>query len=535
MVACMSRRAGTEVLDLLIDCGADVNAPVKEKRRQGGRERDTQTLPLAVCRKASLEKLKLLFRRGADIQVRSSKGYTLALLAAYEDRPELMDYLIHAGAPLDVVTSYKESALGILSREGRFAEVHKLLAHGADPTPLRWTALMHAVAEGDLNKVKSLVKGGAELEATDGWKRTAFLLALHAGHREIAAYLLAQGASRDASGQSHLPAMAYPAKGNDAGMLQWLLDQGFDLEEADHSGDTPLAIAVLAGATACVRLLLNAGADWQRERSEAGPLMGYASEPEIIRMLVARGADLADLDTVALRSFIGLGNAGTLAVSRQDYFEGRFRRFGSANPERMEIPFWKVMVRCGWCAYWAGEQFQDDPYKRGAPAWCHDRYGMSFTSLPDGRFVQIGGEHEDSYDPDFCIYNEVFIHDGKGGFEILGYPEEVFPPTDFHSATLLGEWIYIIGNLGYHTARGDRTPVYRLHVGTWRIEKVATAGDDPGWISRHKARVEAGRIRISGGERLVAAEDGSQDLAENAAEYWFDPASGVWERISAET
>ncbi len=529
----MSRQAGPEVLDLLIDSGADPNARVKEEQEPGRRARDVETLPLAVCRKASLEKLKLLFRRGADLQARSSKGYTLALMAAYQDRPQLMDYLIRAGAPLDVVTSYGESALGILSREGRFDEVRKLIAHGADPVPLKWSPLLHAVAGGDLAGVKSLVAGGADLEETDGWKRTAFLLAIHAGWQEIAVYLLASGASRDARDWQGFPAMAYPAEINDAGMLQWLLDQGFDPEQADHAGKTPLAIAVLADSTECVQLLLEAGAEWRRDGDES-PLIGCASDPEIIRMLVARGADLADLGTRALRSFIGLVNDRDLKVSRQDYFEGRFRRFGRANPERMEVPFWKAMVRCGWCAYWAGEQFHDDPKERGAPAWCHDRYGMSFTALPDGRFIQIGGEHEDFYDPDFCIYNEIFIHDGKGGFEILGYPEDIFPPTDFHSATLLGEWIYIIGNLGYRAARGERTPVYRLHVGEWRIEKVATCGDDPGWISRHKVRVEGGRIRISGGKRIITMPDGRQDLVENTAEHRFDPAGGIWERISTE-
>ncbi len=54
-----------------------------------------------------------------------------------------------------------------------------------------------------------------------------------------------------------------------------------------------------------------------------------------------------------------------------------------------------------------------------APVWCFERYGQSITCLPDGRFVQIGGEHEDSYDRDFCIYNDVFVHRPDGTFEPL--------------------------------------------------------------------------------------------------------------------
>lgn len=83
-------------------------------------------------------------------------------------------------------------------------------------------------------------------------------------------------------------------------------------------------------------------------------------------------------------------------------------------------------VRCGWNGWQAGQQFCFSSYGENKPVWSHDRFGMSLTILPDGRFVQIAGEHEDPYDPDFCIYNDVFVHDGKGGIEIYGYPMEVF-------------------------------------------------------------------------------------------------------------
>ena len=66
-----------------------------------------------------------------------------------------------------------------------------------------------------------------------------------------------------------------------------------------------------------------------------------------------------------------------------------------------------------------------------APGWCADRFGQSLTLLPDGRAVQVGGEHEDHYDPDFCIYNDVFVHGPDGDLAIYGYPADVFPPSDF--------------------------------------------------------------------------------------------------------
>ncbi len=67
-----------------------------------------------------------------------------------------------------------------------------------------------------------------------------------------------------------------------------------------------------------------------------------------------------------------------------------------------------------------------------------------------------------------------------GHCEIYAYPPDVFPPTDFHSATLAGAFIYVIGNLGYRPdRRPEFTPVYRLDIHSLRIEPLETGGDMP--------------------------------------------------------
>ncbi len=79
----------------------------------------------------------------------------------------------------------------------------------------------------------------------------------------------------------------------------------------------------------------------------------------------------------------------------------------------------------------------------------------------------IAGEHEDCYDPDFQIYNDVVVLHPDGRMDILGYPREIFPPTDFHSATLVGEQIFIIGGLSYPEERqAAKTRVYCLKLQT---------------------------------------------------------------------
>jgi hypothetical protein len=46
----------------------------------------------------------------------------------------------------------------------------------------------------------------------------------------------------------------------------------------------------------------------------------------------------------------------------------------------------------------------------GGPVWCSDRIFGTETTLSDGQVVQIGGEYEDEYDPDFVVYNDVIVY-----------------------------------------------------------------------------------------------------------------------------
>ncbi|MEA5593236.1 ankyrin repeat domain-containing protein [Rivularia sp. UHCC 0363] len=125
--------------------------------------------------------------------------------------------------------------------------------------------------------------------------------------------------------------------------------------------------------------------------------------------------------------------------------------------------------------------------------------------------------------------NDVVVFDGKGNFQIYGYPSDVFPPTDFHSATLAENYIYIIGSLGYQSARiPNQTPVYRLDCDTFQIEKVKTTGDKPGWISRHKAKYQSpSQIYITGGKLSTR-----EDYIENSTDYILDLNTFEWGRVN---
>jgi len=311
-------------------------------------------------------------------------------------------------------------------------------------------------------------------------------------------------------------------------MVQWLLSLGFDPNEVSESGWTALFEAASAGDADCVRMLLDAGAD-VHFTSIGSSAIGSASTLAVVRVLVGAGAVLDDLNREMRMAMTRLPLDGKLTCSPEHYRSAKHRIFGTTNPERMNFPFWKAMVACGGGGYRAKSHFAPEE-KLTEAVWCYDRYGKSITELPDGRIIEIGGEHEDYYDPDFCIYNDVVVHRGDGTFDIYGYPEAVFPPTDFHSATLVGDSIYIIGRLGYQGQRQfGTTPVYRLDIHTLAIETVETSGELPGWIYRHRAKVVERGIEVWGGELSTWVGD-EERYEDNTNIHVLNPITGLWSR-----
>ncbi|HKJ63528.1 MAG TPA: hypothetical protein VKA94_16275, partial [Hyphomicrobiales bacterium] len=99
-------------------------------------------------------------------------------------------------------------------------------------------------------------------------------------------------------------------------------------------------------------------------------------------------------------------------------------RYGTANPEKAESELWTRAIREGWGGYALRKHFESkggivgssgdfcqnhahSSYRDSIPGpfWSWERFGQSSTPLADGRIIHVAGEHEDYYDPDFCIYN----------------------------------------------------------------------------------------------------------------------------------
>lgn len=492
-----------------------------------------------ALREGDPEKVMALIEAGADIHYQRQHGYN-ALLDAVQSRCtgldsrllELLALLAAQGVNLSAISDWAESGLRVLSLIGRFDAVELLLNAGADRTQLQWTPLMEAVALGSLEEVEACLEQGADLEARDWWSRTPWLIALVTGDIAKTHLLADWGANTQACGRCQYPPLFYAIQSHSVAMVQWVLEQGASVHQTNEFGSTALIEAIKQDDVECVCLLLEAGADL--EADYCGPALHHAQSLEILRLLLAQGANPAHLQYKGQRTLLGLppvNERPLKQVSADDFQHTSTRRFGKNHPEQMQLPFWEAMIRSGVSAYRARRHFDSLYNQLREPIWCADRFGQSLTILPDGRAIQIGGEHEDHYDPDFCIYNDVFVHDASGEIRIYGYPEAVFPPTDFHTATLIDEFIYVIGCLGYYgTRRYGETPVYRLNVHTLQIEKLAPEGEPPGWLYEHRAiAFESFAIRVWEGT-LLWEKDGKEFSEPNLQTYVLDLKQLQWFR-----
>ena len=216
-----------------------------------------------------------------------------------------------------------------------------------------------------------------------------------------------------------------------------------------------------------------------------------------------------------------------IGISQELFEEWRKPRFGEANPTLTSNPVWNWLIETKINAWQAKKASEHDYYDDGA-TWCFDRFGQTNTQLPDGRIVYIGGEHEDHYDPDFYIYNDVVVENIDKSLDIYTYPEDVFLPTDFHSSTLVGNKIIIVGRLGYPEQRETNTPVYTLDINTFTIEKIPTTGIMPGWIFRHIAILMEDKktLLITLGENY---RGDNKSICENINEWTLNTETWEWQ------
>ena len=164
---------------------------------------------------------------------------------------------------------------------------------GAQPPRI---PLIEAVRAGDAGAVRTLLDGGAAIDAAEPDGTTALHWAAHEDDLDLAARLLEAGAAADATTRHGVAPLALAAANGSAAMLELLLDAGAAPDRASGEGETPLMTAARTGAVSAVEVLLEHGAEVDAVEGWRGQtaLMWTASQDQAgaARALLAAGADV---------------------------------------------------------------------------------------------------------------------------------------------------------------------------------------------------------------------------------------------------
>ena len=189
-------------------------------------------------------------------------------------------------------------------------------------------ALCNAVAEGDLNKVRTLVARGANLNVTDTRGRTPLYYAAWYDEPEIADFLISRGAdpNRGASWKGFDTPLHRAAYHGSVRVAKVLIEHGVKADLRNSSEATPLHIAAWHGHPDVVRHLISQGADVNAQDKNRNTPLVYSGrgslgeeytrhDEEIAVLLVEAGANINHVNRFgdsALRAACGLGNTNVV-------------------------------------------------------------------------------------------------------------------------------------------------------------------------------------------------------------------------------
>jgi hypothetical protein len=156
------------------------------------------------------------------------------------------------------------------------------------------TDLHSAALVGDVERVKKLLKKGADpnAEDKDGW--TPLHVAASVGHVDVVKLLLERRANPNAEDKDGKTPLHYAAYKGHFDVVRLLLEHGADPNVRDEYGVTPLYVAAYRGHVDVVALLLERGADPNAEDKDGWTPLHVAAlwdRVDVVRLLLEHGAD----------------------------------------------------------------------------------------------------------------------------------------------------------------------------------------------------------------------------------------------------
>ena len=367
----------TEIAKLLREHGAIVEKCASH--HASVMEMKNEELLVAV-RQGDCSGIEKLVELGADVNTRCKEGKTPLILASSFGYETCVGLLICLGADVNK-SDYSEG--GANSRSP--GQLKRLLAENmeVDYCEVKGkTPLMYAVFGRNIECMRLLIEGGADMNAGDMRGTTALMFASMAGSGDCVKVLLDAGADvnkRDRANMSALCCAAYQLAsdnlskvisvtferfkhmedmcektGDYIGCIDMLVKSGADVNNRGVGAETPLTYAVLSGKVETTRLLVELGATVKKcELDQTSHLRkpdeyllvlpAARGELEMMKILVKAGANVNVTDKEGFTPLMCASASGSTL---------QFMNLGLLPPKR-KVPKTGSSLAASWDYYFA--------------------------------------------------------------------------------------------------------------------------------------------------------------------------------------
>ncbi|XP_029103298.1 ankyrin repeat and SOCS box protein 15-like [Scleropages formosus] len=258
---------------------------------------------LLAVRSRSLKMASALIESGAQAQQICGKGWTAMHEAARLGCCDIVMLLLRNGGSVSETDCHGVTPLGVAAEHAQVEVLETLIRYGANVNTQDHngeTILMDAAGSGNPDCVDLLLQHGANPNLPSLTGHLPIHRAAYEGHY-LALKVLIPVTSRKAIRQSGQSPIHSAADGGHAQCLELLIAYGFDVNSllekhiSENYGDmrrSALYFAVSHGDTICTELLLNAGAKPDRDPLHCLLVAVRAGRYEIVRLLLAKRADV---------------------------------------------------------------------------------------------------------------------------------------------------------------------------------------------------------------------------------------------------